>query len=253
MEPKVILHIPHSSTNIPLLDGYIVDTPSLEMEMLKLTDWFTDDLFYCEDEVIVKADFSRIFCDPERFADDEQEIMAQYGMGVLYQKSDEGKTIRIVSQELREKILTEYYWSHHKKFIKEVNNQLIRFGKVQIIDCHSFPAKPLLRDLDRKLHRPDFNIGTDDFHTPKHLIEMSIEFFRGAGYTLGVNWPYKGSIVPLEHYKKNENVRTIMLEVNRTLYLKGSTNEKSENYSEIKRVTGEFIKMIKKDVNKKLM
>ena len=106
MEPKVILHIPHSSTNIPLLDGYIVDTPSLEMEMLKLTDWFTDDLFYCEDEVIVKADFSRIFCDPERFADDEQEIMAQYGMGVLYQKSDEGKTIRIVSQELREKILT---------------------------------------------------------------------------------------------------------------------------------------------------
>ena len=37
-----------------------------------------------------------------------------------------------------------------------------------------------------------------------------------------------------------------MLEINRDLYLKESTNEKSDRYLEIKKVTLEFIKMIKK-------
>jgi N-formylglutamate amidohydrolase len=41
--------------------------------MLKLTDWCTDDLFYSVDDEMVKAEFSRIFCDPERFTDDAQE------------------------------------------------------------------------------------------------------------------------------------------------------------------------------------
>ena len=78
-----------------------------------------------------------------------------------------------------------------------------------------------------------------------HVIDLSISFFEHAGYTLGIDWPYKGSIVPMEHYNKNKNVQTIMLEINRALYLKEPTNEKAENYLEIKKVTGDFIKTIK--------
>ena len=36
-----------------------------------------------------------------------------------------------------------------------------------------------------------------------------------------------------------------MLEINRGLYLKEPTNEKTEKYAEIKKVTAEFIKTIK--------
>ena len=32
---------------------------------------------------MIVAEISRIFCDPERFTDDSQEVMAQYEMGVL--------------------------------------------------------------------------------------------------------------------------------------------------------------------------
>lgn len=245
LKNKIILHIPHSSTNIPLKDGYVVDLISLENEILKLTDWYTDDLFYSNDDEMIRADFSRIFCDPERFPDDSQEIMAKYGMGVLYEKNDDGDTIRKVTQELKEKVLTEYYWKHHNKLSKAVNNQLNLFGKAIIIDCHSYLSKPLKRDLDKNPNRPDFNIGTDSFHTPRKLIDLSISFFENAGYTLGINWPYKGSIVPLEHYHKNENIQTIMLEINRALYLNEPTNKKSERYLEIKKVTREYIKTIK--------
>ena len=66
-------------------------------------------------------------------------------------------------------------------------------------------------------------------------------FFNERVFSLGIDWPYTGSIVPLEYYRKNRNVQSIMLEVNRKLYLKESTNEKSENYPEIKKVVGEFI------------
>ncbi len=245
MKNKIILHIPHSSTNIPLNDGYVVDLTTLEKEILKLTDWYTDDLFYSIDDEMVKAEFSRIFCDPERFTDDSQEIMAQYGMGVLYEKNDDGVTIRKVTSELKEKVLAEYYWKHHEKLSKAVNNQLDNFGKALIIDCHSYPSIPLKRDLDKNPKRPDFNIGTDSYHTPKELVDLSVSFFENAGYTLGIDWPYKGSLVPLEHYHKNKNVHTIMLEINRGLYLIEPTNEKSQGYGEIKRVTGEFIKMLK--------
>jgi len=35
MNSKIILHIPHSSTNIPFKEGYTVDSISLEKEILK--------------------------------------------------------------------------------------------------------------------------------------------------------------------------------------------------------------------------
>ena len=70
------------------MEGFVVEENTLIMEMLKLTDWYTDDLFYSQDDEIIKADFSRIFCDPERFTDDALEIMAQHGMGARLYKFD---------------------------------------------------------------------------------------------------------------------------------------------------------------------
>ena len=72
MDKKIILHIPHSSIKIPLYEGYLFDSTVLDKEILRLTDWFTDDLFYSDEDEMIIADFSRIFCDPERFTDDSQ-------------------------------------------------------------------------------------------------------------------------------------------------------------------------------------
>jgi len=54
--------------------------------------------------------------------------------------------------------------------------------------------------------------------------------------------------VPLEYYQKNKNVQSIMQEVNRKLYLKPDSNEKSENYDETKQVEQEYIQMIKSNL-----
>ena len=243
---KLILHLPHSSTIIPFKEGYCVTDELMNKEMLKLTDWYTDDLFENETDTSVKAPFSRIFCDTERFSEDSQEIMAQFGMGVLYEKTDSGEPLRIVTSELRKNILDNYYWKHHNRLTESVQLQLEQFGTATIMDCHSFPHKPNKRALDQSDFRPDFNIGTDDFHTPHEWKVASIKFFQEKGYTLGIDQPYSGTIVPMPYYNKDRNVHSMMLEINRRLYLQEPTNEKSSEYQKTKQVVQEFLNLIRK-------
>ena len=142
-------------------------------------------------------------------------------------------------------IIKNYYWMHHNALLEEVNKQIKHNGNCLIVDCHSYPSKPLMRDLDLTAIRPDFNIGIDKYHTPQKLIDASIAYFNQSGYSLGVDWPYKGTIVPLEHYKKNKKVNSIMLEVNRKLYLNEPSNEKSERFNEIKEIVKSYLEWIR--------
>ena len=65
------------------------------------------------------------------------------------------------------------------------------------------------------------------------------------GYTLGIDWPYSGSIVPMEYYKNDDRVKSIMLEVNRSLYLEGDTNNKSKDYNKTKEVVQGFLNLLR--------
>ena len=241
---SLILHIPHAATNIPLKEGYY-SPDNLEHEILKLTDWHTDDLFESPSNISIKAPFSRIFCDVERFSEDDKEEMSKFGMGVLYSKYDNGEDLRLVTPELRDKVLSDYYWPHHQNLSKAVTSQLHAYKSCLIIDCHSFPDIPFYSSLDTRLARPDFNVGTDSFHTPYLLVEKAKQYFEGLEYSLGIDCPYSGSMVPAEFYKTNKNVKSIMLEVNRSLYLKEGSNIKSDNYKELKEVVQGFLRLIK--------
>ena len=244
---KLILHIPHSSTNIPFLDGYVDDENKIQNEIVKLTDWHTEELFFSETDTMIVAHFSRLFCDVERFVNDDEEIMSKVGMGATYELFDDGTMLRKLTPKLREKIINDYYHKHHIALNEEVDRQLKRYGKVLILDCHSFSSTPFIRDLNKNTNRPDFNIGTDQFHTPNKLINKSMQYFDNLGHSCGLNWPYNGSIVPINHYQKNKNVKTIMLEVNRNLYLNEPSNNKSENFIKIKEIVSDFIQILKSE------
>ena len=243
---NLILHIPHSSTNIPFLDGYVADENKIQNEIVKLTDWYTDELFFTNTDTMIIAPFSRIFCDVERFENDEDEVMSKVGMGAVYERFDNGDLLRNVTTDLRAKIIKDYYWNHHNAFSDKVKEQLDKSNSCLIIDCHSYPSTPVSRDLDQTTSRPDFNIGIDHYHTPKKLIDVSIAYFEQKGYSLGVDWPYSGTIVPMEYYQKNNTVHSIMLEVNRKLYLNEPSNEKSNQFDETKQIVKGFIEIIKK-------
>ena len=74
-EPKIIVHIPHSSTNIPEIfqREFLPEKEKLHSELLCMTDWYTDELFACADCMTVVHRYSRLVCDPERFLDPEEK------------------------------------------------------------------------------------------------------------------------------------------------------------------------------------
>ncbi len=171
--------------------------------------------------------------------------MSKFGMGVLYEKFDNGNLLRILSPELKQEVLKNYYWVHHALLSKVVKTSLEQIESCLILDCHSFPSSPLTRAIVQDEIRPDFNIGTDSFHTPKYIIDASINYFETKGYALGIDTPYSGSIVPMEYYRKDSRVTSIMLEVNRGLYLKTNTNEKSQSYDKTKEIVQCYMKLLK--------
>lgn len=227
---KTILHIPHSSKDIPLKDGYIANPKDIKEEILKLTDWYTNDLFQHQNAIQVIAKFSRIFCDVERLADE-----------MFYTTLDDGRQLRSAAPKLRNLIYNKYYLPHHDNLSKLVDSQLRKYDRAVIIDCHSFSNKPLNRDVDKTMPRPDICIGIDDFHTPPELISKTKTFFENRGLICEINSPYSGTIVPTQYYLKDSRVVSIMIDVNRDLYLRRGTRIKTAGYQKLKKALNGYL------------
>lgn len=210
-----IFHIPHSSISIPNYDG-VLDTNLVDQEILKLTDWATDIIFDVDGIDRIRTTFSRVFCDVERFNDDS-EPMNKFGRGVLYSKAENGKKLRNI--ENKNYIIEEYYNKHHNELETLVDNKL-KDGNVYIIDCHSFPNEKISGEVEYKSNiRPDICIGFD-ISKDSSYAKTIVNYFENLGYNVMTNSPFSGSIVPLK-YINNTEVHSVMIELNRDLYMNG--------------------------------
>ena len=81
--------------------------------------------------------------------------------------------------------------------------------------------------------RPEICIGIDEFHTSKKISDYLVNSFKSKKYVTKINSPFAGSIVPLKYYSKNRNVQSVMIEVNRSLYM-NEKGEKTKNFEKIK-------------------
>lgn len=243
-----ILHIPHASTLVPeqYLNSFDLSEEELKRELLLMTDHFTDEFFACDINVfdVLKFPVSRLLVDPERFESDEDEIMSKVGMGCVYEKTHFGKPLKNASQ-IRDELISKYYQPHHERFTNMVDECLKLNSKCLIVDCHSFPKNPLLYELNQEPVRAEICIGTDDFHTPKELTEYFFTAFSDAGYSVSINTPFSGSIVPLKFYQSEKRVQSVMIEVRRDLYINEETGQKTNNFitvrNTVRNVTSEVV------------
>ena len=217
MNSLTLLHIPHSATWIPSgeLGSFLLPGNELREIEYQMTDWYTDVLYPAKKYEAIIARVSRLVVDVERFADDALEPMAKIGQGVIYTHAPDGRELKRISD--RERLLREYYDSHHEAFSAAVRRKVNRHGKCLVVDCHSYSSSDLnLKDCNNK---PDICIGVDPYHTPKTLVAFALEYIKEAGFSVGINTPFSGTIVPAADYKKDARVFSIMLELNRDLYL----------------------------------
>lgn len=224
LPPPVVLHVPHAATAIPqpFRDQFVLTDRELARELELLTDHHTNALFAFPAELATTVTFpvSRLLVDPERFEDDDQEPMAKRGMGVVYARTAHQQPLRRpLDAEERETLLARYYRPHHAALTAAVEAALATHNRCLVIDAHSFPAVPLPHEPDQHPDRPDYCIGTAEYHTPVELGRLAVDCFAELGASVEVNRPFSGSIVPMRYYQRDKRVSSVMIEVNRALYL----------------------------------
>ena len=210
-----VLHIPHASTHIPNLEGFVLD--KVEENINLLTDWATDKIFGADGIEKIVTPYSRLFCDVERF-EDENEPMLNVGRGFYYTNGYDGSELRKPIEDLKNLVHKDYYLKHHELFYDKARERLDKHGVCHIIDCHSFNDNPLVPFIEQP-KSPDICIGTDPFHTPDYLLKYTLNYFTNLGYSVEVNNPYSGCIIPKPYFLKNVKVKGIMIEVNKRLYM----------------------------------
>lgn len=246
LDSHIIVHIPHSSLYIPhqYKNDYLLSAQDLEEETKVMADMFTDDLYGTAFETFggLRLDVSRIFLDVERFRDDNLESMAKRGMGLAYVKTSMLKDLRTL--KYKNKIL-EIYDAYHAVLDDLVEKKLQRHGKCLIIDCHSFPSKPRPYQIKTDYDDIDICIGFEDFHKDDNTVFLLETAFKERGYRVAFNDPYIGSMVSNKHFGKNNNVKSVMLELNRKIYMDDiDAFIKNENYNKVKAIIEEVFERI---------
>lgn len=217
MKKNMLIHIPHSSLYIP--DDYkktcFLTQQELEEENLFMCDYRIDELIDDKNRAIIFP-YSRLYCDVERFKDDS-EIMNKYGMGYIYTKTSKGKVMFDPSLEHKRKV-TEIYDEHHRLLDETVESILSNYGSCIIIDLHAYSSEAVLRLFDYK-NGPDICLGIEEDYYSEELTNYFIKYFEDNGYSVSINYPYQGSLVPNKYYgKENTNIVSIMIEINKRVY-----------------------------------
>jgi len=224
----LLVHIPHAGTLIPddVREAFVASREVVAWDLARSTDHAVDELW--EDAVdhgatILINRVNRLVCDVERFPDDALERpMSDLGRGVVYLKTGDGLPLRAADTPVADiDGLVERFWSPWQELVAaEVERMLSDFGVCYLIDAHSFPERPLGCEADQDVaNRPDICLGWEDDHCPYQWQGPLARLFEYGGFSVGINRPFRGSFVPARYHQTEPRVLSIMVEVNRRLYL----------------------------------
>jgi len=233
----VIIHVPHAGLDWPDDGTAMPDQPDLWDEMKLMADRDVDEIAEMavalmegrSDAVKGRGEhtpalfvnkLSRLAMDPERF-DNESEEMNQVGMGVIYERSHDGRPLYStgLSEADSETRKALWYRPYAQALADLVDQVLDRHGRCLILDLHSYSTKPLPCELHQNDERPEVCLGFEPFHDPG--VGQAEQVFARHGFRIGRNQPFSGSYVPLTHWRRTPEVKSLMVEIRKDQYLDG--------------------------------
>ncbi|MCT7356076.1 N-formylglutamate amidohydrolase [Streptomyces sp. 15-116A] len=221
---SVILHVPHSSREIPgeVRGGIVLSDGELAGELDHITDAHTAEIAEAAASAAGVTPWrfvnrlSRLVVDPERFPDEREEMLA-VGMGAVYTRTTHKGVLRGDGFDPGP-LIERYFRPYARAMTDVVADRLAATGRAVIIDVHSYPSAPLPYELHGDGPRPAVCLGTDSFHTPASLLDAARGAFTACGET-GLDSPFAGTYVPLEFYGKRPEVSALMVEIRRDTYM----------------------------------
>lgn len=227
MFKTIILHIPHASSNFEFADKDEL-VPMWRNQAEPLIDWYTDELFMpkiCDERIIpIVFDTCRTLVDVERMCDDPLE---EKGLGITAYPLLQGGDVRN-SQEEDIRYMKKYLDHQYN-----LANLLVENHKSLLIDCHSFSSRPTILQPDvSKNQDVDICIGFNEDKTrpSDEILDLVKDHFRKKGYKVSFNIPFSNS----KTVETPAKYTSIMIEINKALYMDEDTLEKKESFNQIR-------------------
>jgi N-formylglutamate amidohydrolase len=233
----LLVHIPHASAVLPEEHKAVFSLPEAELqrELDIMTDWHMDKLLQSDERVVFP--YSRLFCDVERYENDEKEPMSKLGMGFYYERTHDGKELRPATRALRFEVLREFYIPYHRKLFAKAREIIIENGFCVLLDCHSYDdSVPWVVGKNC----PDICLGLNE-EIPD-LVTQAAMLCERYQYSFAVNEPFSGSIVPEDLHAKW--FLTVMLEVNKRVYIKDGHELMASEFQNLKEFAEELVQLI---------
>jgi N-formylglutamate amidohydrolase len=207
---------------------------------------------------LIEATFPRAYIDANRnLADLDPSMLAEpwpdpvapsrkteQGIGLIWRVARDGTPMygrALTVAEVRQRI-EECYVPYHAAVAAELDALHRAFGAVWHINAHSMPAVGDANADDPGRERADVVLGDRDGTTSApEFTALVAGFFRGAGYSVAINDPYKGVELVRKHGRPAARRHSLQIELNRRLYMDEATLAPNAHYAELEAELGRLV------------
>jgi len=166
-----------------------------------------------------------------------QPTVSKRGLGLLKSKSRYGEPVherKLTVAEVMER-LDRYHRPYYAELAQNLQRLKSSFGFVAQLSCHCMSAVGAPTHPDPGKDRPDFNLGNVNGKTSsKEFIEFVEATLKGLGYSVGMNFPYNGGELNSRFGDPKNGVESIMVEINKKLFMDTKTFKKTAGFERIK-------------------
>lgn len=188
-----------------------------------------------------RLDIDASLLEGEWFEPLKPTAFTERGLGLLKKVTRYGEPLherKLTVSELQER-LQRFYEPYHAELAAIISQVKARFGRVWHISCHCMSAVGAPTHPDKDQPRADICLGNrDGSSSSNEFLEIAKRAFETLGYTVTLNSPYKGGELNRRHGDPQNGQESIMVEVNKKLFMDVKTFRKTEGFAKLRRDFG---------------
>jgi N-formylglutamate deformylase len=231
----LVFDSPHSGIQLPA----DFNTQASLRQLQTGWDAFVDELWLPATDQgasVLAAKVSRMYIDLNRAPDDiapemldgcwptplKPSVYSSRGMGLLRQFALPGQPMYHAPLPVAQvqQRLAQYYLPYHQRLAQLLDERYQQFGAVWHIDCHSMKSRGNEMNIDSGASRADIVVGDRDGQSADgRFTALIVESFRALGYSVSLNYPYKGGYLTQCFANRQLQRHSVQIEFNRQLYM----------------------------------
>jgi N-formylglutamate amidohydrolase len=248
----VVVSVPHAGIATAGFAGAL--SPDLDVRCD--ADLYVDRLYRIGEAgsppVCLAAHLSRFVCDLNRDPDDVSSgAVPEHpaprntdGRGFIWAVTTDGTpALSRPLTKLEWQARTAIHMAYHQAIAQALERARARFGFAILVDGHSMPSMGRAGHRDPGRRRADVVPGDrDGTSCAPELSRLVGDHFRGRGYSVAFNEPYKGGFVTAHHGRPSTGIHAIQIELARDLYMNEATFViKDEGFARVRATLSELL------------